>query len=542
MKEVFANRPTTLADYRAVIRRRKWVVIVLPVVAAATAWVLAHGQSSLYRATAQVLVSRSNAASAVTSVDPTVYDATRFLATQADIARSPEVAARVVKAADVPGVSPDQLLGETSIAADPNADVLYVSVSSSSPSAATRLTNAYAEEYARYKTSLDTEKIDAALQTLGARTKALRSQGGTASPGFGTLDQYQTQLETIRTLVANSVTVLRPAGAAGKVQPKPMHTALLGGLVGLVLGLGLAFLLDTLDPRVRSEDEIESVLGIPLLGRIPPPPRHLQNLNGLIMVAQPGNAQAEAFRRLKTSIEFVNREHDARTIMVTSAVPREGKSTTIANLAVAFARSGRRVALVDLDLRQPSIHPFFSSDRPQGITDVLVGNETLEGALRPRFLPSATSFTARRNGTRPTATSTDPAEHRSSLLTVLPAGTLVPASGDTLTDLLESEMLASVFEELGEQFEVVLADTPPLLVVGDAIPLSSRVDAVLMVLHTGIRRPVLHELARELEKSQAPILGFVLTGVGEGETYGSTYGYVTPEGASSKQSQPARLR
>jgi len=88
----------------------------------------------------------------------------------------------------------------------------------------------------------------------------------------------------------------------------------------------------------------------------------------------------------------------------------------------------------------------------------------------------------------------------------------------------------------------VLADTPPLLVVGDAMPLTSRVDAVLIVLHTGIQRPALHELARELQKSQAPILGFVLTGVDEGETYGSAYGYayVTPEGAPSKQ--PARLR
>jgi succinoglycan biosynthesis transport protein ExoP len=527
LSEVRADQPTTLADYLAIVRRRKWIVVVLPVIAAASAFVVAHGQSSVYRATAQVLVNRANIASAITSVDPTIYDATRFLTTEADVARSPALAARVVSVSGVRGVSAGQLLGESSISAEPNADVLNISVSSADPSVATRLTNAYAGEFARYKTELDTEKIDAALQTLSNRTHALRAQGGSNSPGFATLEQYQTQLETIRTLLANSISVLRPAEGAGKVSPRPKHTAILGALLGVVLGLALAFLVEALDRRVRSESEIEEILGLPLLGRVPRPPRHLRDTNGLVMLSEPAGSHAEAFRKLKTSIDFVNLDERARTIMVTSAVPREGKSTTIANLAVAFARSGRRVALVDLDLRQPSLHSFFYTDRARGITDVLIGGETLARAIRPRFLPTTTAYgngPSRNGGPPPAAAAGDDHKKQRSVLNLLFSGTLAPAAGDALADLLESERLTTVLEELGQDFELVLADTPPLLAVGDAMELTSKVDAIIVVLQADIPRPLLRELARQLEKSRAPVLGFILTGVGEDEVYGG-YGY-----------------
>jgi Mrp family chromosome partitioning ATPase/capsular polysaccharide biosynthesis protein len=517
------SRPTTLADYVAILRRRKWILVALPLVAAVSAYAVAHTQSARYRATAQVLVNRSNVVSAITNIsDPSVFDATRFLATEASIARAPELARQVVGAARVPGASAGGFLAASHATADPNADLLDVSVTWPTPEGAVRLTNAYAEQFTRYKTQLDTQEIRDALRKLNGRIAALRAAGPPAAGTYATLLQYQSELETVGTLMASNTSVLTPAGGATQVQPRPTRSAVLGGLLGIVLGLGLAFLVEALDRRVREEDEVEEVLGIPLIGRLPPPPRHLRNGTGLVMLSQPGNPQAEAFRKLKTSIEFLNLEHGARTIMITSALPREGKSTTIANLAVAFARSGRRVALVDLDLRQPSIHPFFATDARAGITDVLAGSETLEGALRPRFLPSSASFTTRANGG--SRNSQRVAVDRSAL-TVLGAGTLAPAGGDMLAELLESEKLGSVLGEMSDRFELVLVDTPPLLVVGDTMPLTSHVDAVVLVLHAGVRRPVLHELARELQKSQAPILGFVLTGVSEGDAYGSTYGY-----------------
>jgi succinoglycan biosynthesis transport protein ExoP len=527
--EAFSNRPGTLAEYLAVIRRRKWIVIGLPFVAAATAFFIAQGQSSRYQATAQVLVDRSNIASAITSVDPTaVYDRTSYLATVADVARSPALAARVVSATGA-RISAGQLLSDLSIGADPNADVLYLSVTSPQRASAVRLTNTYAQQFGQYKTRLDTRKLDSALTTLAARTKALQNTGAVNTPALITLQQYQTQLETIRTLLANNITVLTPATDATKVSPRPKHTALLGLLVGGVLGLGLAFGVEALDRRTRSDKEIEELLGVPLLARVPTPARRLRESNRLVMINEPGQPDAEVFRKLKTSLDFLNLEHSARRIMVTSAVPREGKSTTIANLAVAFARSGRRVALVDLDLRQPIIHSFFYPDVGYGVTDVVGGGRNLAGTLRPYFVSARNRLprTTRSSNGRARASSATAArrDEKEAILNVLTAGTLSPMNGDGLSHLLESGRLGTVLDELGERFEIVLADTPPLLAVGDALALTTKVDAVVLVLHAGIERPLLEELARQLRNSQAPVLGFILTGVSATDAHGYGYGY-----------------
>jgi succinoglycan biosynthesis transport protein ExoP len=527
VREVLAHRPATLADYLAILRRRKWIIVFLPVVAAISAYAVSLTQSPLYRATATILVNRSSIVSAITNVqDPAIGDPTRFLATQASVARAPELAVRVAKAAGIAGVTGDDVLAASSVAPSSDADLLDISVSWGNPRDAVLVANAYATEFTRYKTELDTAKINDALRSLKVRIKSLQAAGATASASYSTLVQYQSQLETIGTLLANNTNVLRPAGAAPQVRPRPMRTALLGGLLGGVLGVALAFLAEALDRRVRSEEELEDVLQLPLIGRVPPPPAHLRDVNGLVMLAEPASVQAEMFRKLKTSIEFLNLDREARTIMVTSAVPREGKSTTVANLAVAFARSGRRVALVDLDLRRPTLHSFFYTGVGGGITDVVTGGEILAGALRPVAIPAVGSFGIgrSRNGGPPRRSVAPNDSADGNILHLLPSGTTPTAGADSLVDFLENERLATVLDELADQFDLVLVDTPPLLAVGDAMALTAKVDALLLVLHAGIERPLLHELARQLHNSRAPALGFVLTGASEGDGYGG-YGY-----------------
>lgn len=522
MTEAFANRPTTLADYVAILRRRMWIIVALPVVAAVSAYIVSATQSSLYQASAQILVNRTSIVSAITNVsDPAIGDPTRFLATQASVARSPVLAARVARAAHVPGVTAADLLAASSVTAEADADLLDVSVSWKDADAAVRLTNAYARGYTRYKTELDTKRIDDALTTLRRRIQDMKAAGATSTSSYTTLVQYQSQLETIGTLLADNTSVLKPATDAAKTRPRPMHTAILGGLLGVALGVALAFLAEALDRRIRSEEELEEALQLPLLGRVPAPPRRLSDVNELVMVAEPESVESESIRRLKTSIEFLNLERGARTIMVTSAVPREGKSTTIANLAVAFARSGRSVALVDLDIRRPFLHRFFHTGVGLGMTDVLTGTETVAGALRPLSVPGRAADRApSRNGRRSRSDAED--RETKSTLSLLPAGTLPGSGADSLVDFIESERVPAVLDELAQQFDLVLVDTPPLLAVGDAIALTASVDAVVLVLHAGVQRPVVRELARQLQSSQAPTLGFVLTGVSAG---GDGYGY-----------------
>lgn len=526
MGDAFANRPATLAEYLAILRRRKWIVIGLPVMAALVAFAVSTRQASLYKANAQVWFNLSNAATAITgTANPAGFDPTRFLATQARIARSPDLADRVANAAEVPGTSAGGFRGQSSADPEPDADILELSVSSPNAGDAVGLTNVYADQFTRYKAELDRATINETLRPIQAKIDKLKAQGATDTARYDALVTKQLDLETEGELLANNARVLQKADSAVKILPRPRRNAILGGLLGVVLGLGLAFFAEALDKRVRSEQEVEEALGLPLLGRLPRPGRRLRKANELVMLADPRSTHAETFRKLRTSLEFVNFDRGARTIMMTSAGPREGKSTTVANLAVALGRAGRRVALVDLDLRRPFLHSFFHVRGDHGITDVVVKRVELDTAIRPFALPAAALGRAQADNGRPIAlrepSGSNGRADAEGVIHLLPCGTIPPAADE----FLESERVGGVLEDLSKQFDVVLVDAPPLLAVGDVMTLSAKVDAIVVVTHLGIHRRQLQELARQLPNCRAAILGFVLTGVSHGDSYSYGYGY-----------------
>jgi Mrp family chromosome partitioning ATPase/capsular polysaccharide biosynthesis protein len=540
MTEASADRPRALLDFLAVLRRRKSIVVLALILVPLAAAGVSATQRPLYQATAKVLVNRANIVSAITNVtDPSTIgnDPTRFLTTQSDIARSPTLARRVVDAAGVPGITVDRLLADSSVSAATNADLLNISVSNTNRRDAIRLADAYAHEFTTFKTDLDTARINDALNTLNLRIKALAAGGvSPASPSYATLLQYQSQLETVGKLLANNTQVLNQA-IAKKIRPRTKRDVLLAGFLGVVLAVGLAFLAEAIDRRVGVEKEIEESLNLPLLARIPRPPRRLRDANELVMLVEPTSVESEAFRKLRTHIEFVNLENDVRTIMVTSAVGREGKSTTVANLGVALARAGRRVALVDLDLRRPFLDKFFRLESVPGVTDVVLKHANLLEAVRPIALtrtlqdldPSLKRASRWRlrslSNSRPTpivaaSQSSNGRSNIKGVLSLLPAGTMPSDAGE----FVGNEGVAAIIEELRQQFDYVLVDAPPLLAVGDAMTLSTEVDGIIAVSRLRfVQRPLLHELARHLEMCRAEKLGFVLTGAELEEGYG--YGY-----------------
>ena len=255
MNQILDNRPATLTDYLAVLRRRKWIIIVIPVVSALVAFQISRAQPALYRAQATVLVNGSAVAAVPGLQNPAAVDPTRFLATQADIARSPNLAQQVVEAAGVPGVTAGDLLGSSSVSPKPDADVLQLSVSSRNAGDAVHLANAYAQQFTRYKTELDTARINDALRALQARIQALQDNGQGTTLAYQTLVQYQGQLELAGKLAANSTSVLQPADGAAQIEPRPRRNLVLAGLLGGVIALGLAFFVDAIDRRARSEEE-----------------------------------------------------------------------------------------------------------------------------------------------------------------------------------------------------------------------------------------------------------------------------------------------
>jgi polysaccharide biosynthesis transport protein len=230
------------------------------------------------------------------------------------------------------------------------------------------------------------------------------------------------------------------------------------------------------------------------------------------MVAEPQTPAAEAYRIVATNLELVNLERSARTIMFTSATHDEGKSTTVANLAIALARTGRRVALVDIDLRNPALAGLFSLDDHAGLTTVALGRARLDDVLAQVSL----SYVNPKEKIERSAINTT-----QGVLEVLPVGPPPPNPAE----FVGSDALAAILAELEQRADLVLLDTPPILDVSDAMTLSSRVDGLVVVTKlSAVRRPTLQELHRVLAGAPIAKLGFVITGASTGAAYGA-YGY-----------------
>jgi capsular polysaccharide biosynthesis protein len=238
---------------------------------------------------------------------------------------------------------------QSSVSEESDTNLLVFNVTDRSAARAAELATTYARQFSRYVRERDTDAIAQALEKVEKRISGLDSADRRSSL-YATLVGKEQQLETALTLQAAAASVVRTAATATRVEPRPMRDGALGLFVGLAIGLGLAYARDAFESRVRTADEIVELLGIPLLGRVPKPPRRLRRKKRLVMAAAPHGPYAEPFRMVRAAVDRANRDHDIRTILVTSSIDEEGKSTTAANLAVSLSRAGRSVVLIDLDL------------------------------------------------------------------------------------------------------------------------------------------------------------------------------------------------
>jgi succinoglycan biosynthesis transport protein ExoP len=491
----------TLQSYLRVLRRRMWVIVPTLVLIQLAVVFFTLRQSELYEASAEVLLSRQSLAATLTNTqDPLAFqDADRAAQTQADLARVPEVAEQVISSTGT-SMTPAQLLAALSVTPKRESDLLVFTVSDGDPETASRLASAYARAFTRYRRELDTVAYRAARRGLEARIASLRDERPRRTLLIANLVEREQELRTLEALQVGNARVVRSAGAAAQVRPTPRRNAILGLALGLVVGIGLGFLREALDTRVRSAEEIAERLGLPLLARVPEPPRRLRSGAGLVMLTEPTGAQAEAFRVLRTNVEFAKLDREARTIMVTSPLEGEGKSTTVANLAVAYARAGKRAALVDLDVRRPSLDRFFRLGRLPGLTDVALGHVELEDAIAHVSVADGEPAARERAAGNGTA-SVDGA------LDVLACGPLPPDAGE----FVASGAVTEILQRLRERYELVLVDAPPLLHVGDAMTLAAKVDGLFLVSNfRQARRQILSEVRRILETLPALKLGVVV--------------------------------
>jgi succinoglycan biosynthesis transport protein ExoP len=505
-----------LRRYLDMVRRRKWVIaltaVLLPAAAVAASLTL---QEPRYEGVAKVALSRANLANQLTGTTDSSFgfgEFDRFLRTQAELARSPAVVSAVVEASGSDTLTVDGFLEDSVVEPQQDADLLRFRVLSAPAASARRLADDYARQYVAYRRTLDTVAVERARRSVQRTLAQLDDQGPGArdSELVSRLREKEEDLATFAALQTSNANIVPSLPKAEQVQPKPVRNGVLGLVLGLGLGVGLALLADALDTRIRSASEVATVLGLPILARLPAPSRQLASGDNLVMQVEPNSPAAESVRILRTSLTLLNYQKPYRIIMVTSAMPGEGKSTTVANLGIALARSGRRVAIIDLDLRRPRLARLFDLDNSRGITSLRPGVEDLGDVAT--LVPLGTEAESAEE-----TSDTNGGRHADGLLAVVPSGPRHPHPAE----FIMSETFVSTLESLVRDVDAVILDCPPLLELSDTLALSDRVDGVLVIARLGaVRRPALWELRNILDRLPTDKLGVALTGAEADRGYG----------------------
>lgn len=496
-----------------ILRRGAPIVSLTTLLLIGAALVLSHRQQALYQATRLVRINPNNidpSSSLQAKVDNQVVLETEALTT----ARTDAVITKTLGGKPTPAQK-RLFLRRTTVTADPKANILTFSVTDPSRDLATARVLDYAGQYIQERLDTDTSNARGQLATVQQQISSLPpSQRTTSSPTYSNLVALQQTINGTLGQLKNNAK-MGPAGQdVIQVQPHTLRNAFLGGIFGIMLGAGLLSIREALNTRVRTAADVEEYLGMPLLGRLYEPQRGLRARDELAMIVTPDAPETEAFQLLATNIEFTNLDRGAKSFMVTSANPAEGKSTSVANLAVTFARSGKRVILVDLDLRRPVAHRFFGLSVSPGITEVTLGRAWLDDALTPVALWDGDEHDG------------DDGQLGGSL-EILPAGPLPPNA----SEFVRSQALSDVLARLEERADIVLVDAPAMLAVSDAINLTPKVDALIVLTRVpSVRRQALEELRRILDNAPVAKVGFVLTGAeaedgGFTGSYGYGYGY-----------------
>jgi len=505
-----ADRPG-IRDYLSVLSRRKWVVALTLVIVATVALTYSLLRTPVYEAHARVLISPSQSAFQTNYgnyIDP------NSIQTEIEVLQAAPVRQAVLKRLGRVPAATAAIVGTTAV-------IDITARSSRAPEAAVVAT-AYAEEYInlRRRQSLDgllglsttlQKKIDDIQKQLDDANRRATAAAGAAPQTSPTRTPEQERLESQKAAYKDKLDQLSiesslqnggpqlvsPAAVpAAPILPTPRRNLAIGLLLGLILGVGLAFLADQLDESIKDRDDLERFLGdLPVLGVIP---RVVGWRNRgearLVSSVEPNSSAAEAYRTLRTSIRFIGVSRAMGTIQITSPSAGEGKTTTTANLAVALARAGQKVTVVSCDLRRPRIQAFFGMSESIGFSSVLLGSTPLLAAVIQ--VPGIEG------------------------LSLLASGPLPPNPSELLT----SSRAAEVIEAVKDLSDSVLIDCPPVLPVTDAAAFSARVDGTILVASAGMTtRKQLRRSLTILHQVGAPVVGVVLNCAAPEGAYGYEY-------------------
>ena len=443
--------PVEPREYLDILRRRWMSIVTIALLTLALVSVVTLMMPKAYTATTRLFF--AVAGDSVSALEQGSSFAEKQMASYAEVATSPKVLDKVVEQL---GLSTTAVELADSVEANVPVDTVIIEVAATDPDPlqAARIANAVGAELARAAGDL--------TPSLANGSEAVR----------------------VRTLAVAQV----PTAPSSPNIPMNLGVGL---ILGLLLGFGVAILRKLLDTKIRSEQDVRALTDTPILGVVAfdqAVPRH-----PIILRDEPLAAPSEAVRRLRTNLQFIDVANRPTSIVVSSSVPAEGKSTIALNLAVSLADTGARVILVDADLRRPSLAEYVGIEGNVGLTTVLIGRADVADVVQP--LGTTT-------------------------LDLLPSGQIPPNP----SELLGSPAMAGLLDRLSASYDMVLLDSPPLLPVTDAAVLTKMAGGALVVVGADrIHRPQLQETLESLQTAGAHILGIVLNKIDRREA--GTYSY-----------------
>lgn len=486
------------------IARRNWLILLVCIVALPLlALVYSLLQTPEYTASATLLFNSSEASSTVLgSPVATDTDPQRAAATNLRLVSLEQISARTAKALDKPGLTTDGVKEKVEVSPQGESDLISIEATDPDAAFATQMANEFARQYISFRRESDRKKISQAEAIVEERLAQLSPEQREGQEGEN-LQKRLRQLALLSTLdTGNAELVQEATEPDSPSSPKTKRNIALGLLLGIVLGICLALLREQLDRRLRDLEDVEAMFDVPILGTIPQ--------SGAIEQAGPGThvhptgAEGEAFRMLRASLRYFNVDREISSILVTSAVSQDGKTTVAWNLALAEARAGASVLYIEADLRRPNLASQLGIPADDGLSLVLTGGSEPSKAI-----------------------------HEIEGIDVLPAGPVPPNPAE----LIESQRMRDLLAWGEETYDRVIVDTPPAAVVADAVPLFSQVGGVVIVARLQKSpRDAAESLRDQLSNTHAPVLGLVINGVGSRSE--SSYYHATPTGQFAERRQP----
>jgi tyrosine-protein kinase len=503
-----------------VLRRRAPLIVLCLVVAAGAAFAFSRHQTKKYTATASLVFNNNQLSQQVAGLQP--VSTSNQQAQQNTNLKLVELGDMAAKTAGPLGLTEGQVKTSLSISGQGESNIVNVAATATSPTLAAAIANAYSNQFVKEQQNANHRYYNSALVLVTKQIAGLSRQQRVSPAGLA-LENRAQSLGVLAELQSNTVQIAQEASIpTGPSSPKTTTNTILGGLLGLILGAGIAFLLERLDRRIREPKDLESIYHLPLLGVVPESAalsRSGRSGGDPRWILPPG--EAEAFHLIRAHLRYFNVDRELRALIVASAAPGDGKTTIARHLAAAAARMGSRVLLMEVDLRRPTLAQALDIASGPGLSDVLIGVASLGDATQSISVDKLADGSQERG------------------FDVLVSGATLPPNP---AELIESQAMEAVLDQARSRYDLIVIDTPPLTAVSDAFPLLRKVDGIIIVGRVGRnRRDIAERLHETLSGVGAPLLGVVANGVkasGPG-SYAYAYDYAQAEPVARPASQPS---